>query len=280
MERIKLALEKARQGAHQGSGPKSGAGVTRLPTAPMATEGAERPNGPLVIEYSQTDTVTLDDAHLDTHHVVAHRKAHPASHAFDVLRTQVLHTMSENGWRTLAISSPSAQSGKTLVAINLAISISQLTDRTALLVDFDLRRPGVAKTLGLNRQESLNDVLEDRCQLSEALVHPNIDRLLVLPTNGPVSNPSEVLSSGRVADIVQDLRNRYSERIIVFDLPPVLAADDVMAVLPRMDCVLLVVGNGVSTEKEIEVSMERLKKTNLLGVVLNDDRSPLPDAYY
>lgn len=281
MERIKLALEKARQGTDGWSNSKPVAGLARLPTAPQENKAThDRPNGPLVIEYSQTDTVALNDLHLEARHVVAHRKMHPASHAFDVLRTQVLHKMSENGWRTLAITSPSAQSGKTLLSINLAISISQLTDRTALLVDFDLRRPGVSNTLGLNRSLSLNDVLTDACELPEALVHPDIDRLLVLPTNTPVPNPSEVLSSGRVADIVQDLRNRYSERIIIFDLPPVLAADDVMAVLPRMDCALLVIGNGVSTEKEIEISMERLKKANLLGVVLNDDRSPSPDAYY
>lgn len=282
MERIKLALEKARQGAEGGGSSKPGTGLTRAPkTAPLPnSDPPEGQNGPLVIAYSQTATVALNNEHLDAHHVVAQRKLHPASHAFDVLRTQVLHKMSENGWRTLAITSPSAQSGKTLVAINLAISISQLTDRTALLIDFDLRRPGVAATLGLHRSLSLNDVLQNGCGLPEALVHPDIDRLTVLPTNEPVANPSEVLASGRMAEIVQDLRDRYSDRTIVVDLPPVLAADDVMAILPRMDCVLLVIGNGVSTEKEIEISMERLKKANLLGVVLNDDRSPSLDAYY
>jgi protein-tyrosine kinase len=281
MERIKLAIEKAKLSTDGGSGTKTGRAPTRLPVSVPTDVGLnERPGGPLVIEYSQTETVALDAAHLDASHVIAHRKVHPASHAFDVLRTQVLHKMQENGWRTLAITSPTAQSGKTLVGINLAISISQQTDRTALLVDFDLRRPSVANTLGLSRKLSLNDVLSGACDLPDALVHPDMDRLMVLPTNRPVANSSEVLSSGRVSDIVQDLRNRYSERIIVFDLPPVLAADDVMAVLPRMDCVLLVIGNGVSSEKEIEVSMERLKKANLLGVVLNDDRSPSTDAYY
>jgi protein-tyrosine kinase len=281
MERIKLALEKARQGIDERSGTKLGAGLSRVPAGLLPSEPPPKnPGGPLVISYSQTATVALNDAHLDARHVVAQRKVHPASHAFDVLRTQVLHKMSENGWRTLAITSPSAQSGKTLVAVNLAISISQLTDRTALLVDFDLRRPGVAATLGLHRNLSLNDVLQNACAMPEALVHPGIDRLTVLPTNEPVPNPSEVLASGRIAEIVQELRNRYSERIIVFDLPPILAADDVMAILPRVDCVLLVIGNGVSTEKEIEISMERLKKANLLGVVLNNDRSPSLDAYY
>lgn len=278
MERIKLALEKAKQGADGWSNSKP---VVGLAKRPRADEGSrERRSGPTVVVYSHTETVELDDAHLDAHHVVAHRKVHPASHAFDILRTQVLHKMTENGWRTLAITSPSAQSGKTLLAINLAISISQQTNRTALLVDFDLRRPSVALTLGLNRKVSLNDVLEDRVDLPEALVHPDIDRLLVLPTNEPVPNPSEALSSGRVADIVEDLRNRYSDRIVIFDLPPVLAADDVMAILPRVDCVLLVVRNGASSEKEIEVSMERLRNANLLGVVLNDDRSPSVNAYY
>lgn len=281
MERIKLAIEKAKQSGDGWSNAKPNSGFTRLPIAPVAEDATnERINGPLVVEYSSSDSVILDPDHLDSHHVVAHRKTHPASHAFDVLRTQVLQKMSENGWKTLAITSPTAESGKTLVAINLAISISQQTDRTALLVDFDLRRPGVSGALGLKRKLSLNDVLSDTCELPEALVHPNIDRLLVLPTNEPALNPSEVLSSVRVADIVQDLRNRYSERVVMFDLPPVLAADDVMAVLPRMDCVLLVIGNGVSSEKEIEVTLERLNKANVLGVVLNDDRSPSPQAYY
>ncbi len=202
MERIKLALEKARQGAEGGGSSKPGTGLTRAPkTAPLPnSDPPEGQNGPLVIAYSQTATVALNNEHLDAHHVVAQRKLHPASHAFDVLRTQVLHKMSENGWRTLAITSPSAQSGKTLVAINLAISISQLTDRTALLIDFDLRRPGVAATLGLHRSLSLNDVLQNGCGLPEALVHPDIDRLTVLPTNEPVANPSEVLASGRMAE--------------------------------------------------------------------------------
>ena len=281
MERIKLAIEKAKQGGDGWLNAKPGAEFTRRPVAPVPQDAQnERLSGPLTIEYTCSDSVVLDPDHLDTHHVVAHRKTHPATHAFDILRTQVVQKMMEQGWRTLAITSPSAESGKTLVAINLAISIAQQTDRTALLVDFDFRRPNVANALGLRRELSLNNVLTEGRELAEALVHPDIDRLLVLPTNEPVPNPSEVLSSGLVADIVQDLRNRYSERIVVFDLPPVLAADDVMAVLPRMDCVLLVIGNGVSSEKEVGIALERLQKANLLGVVLNDDRSPAPEAYY
>ncbi|OPF64635.1 protein tyrosine kinase [Hydrogenophaga sp. H7] len=232
------------------------------------------------VQYAQTAVVPMDPAHLERHRVVAHQKAHPASWAFDVLRTQVLQKMDESGWRTLAVTSPSVESGKTVVAINLAISIAQQTNRTALLVDFDLRRPSVARSLGLNRPKSLNDFLDGHASLAEALVNPGIERFVVLPTNRPVNSASELLSSAKVGKLIKDLRERYSDRIVIFDLPPVLAADDVMSVLPRIDCVLMVVGSGVSTQTEVEEAMNRLSKANMLGVILNKDESPTQNAYY
>lgn len=79
---------------------------------------------------------------------------------------------------------------------------------------------------------------------------------------------------------MSELREHYSDRIVVVDLPPVLAADDVLAILPRIDCVLMVVGNGNSTRKEIDESMSRLSKFNVLGVVLNKDDVSVGNAYY
>lgn len=262
MERIKHAIEKAKVGERHSNNSA---------LVQDAIEG---------VQYSQTAVVSLDPEHLDQRRIISHQKTHPASWAFDVLRTQVLQKMDENGWRTLAITSPSIESGKTVVAINLAMSIAQQTNRTALLVDFDLRRPSVSRSLGLSRSKSLNDFLDGRVSVAEALVNPGIERLVVLPTNGPVDGASEMLSSSRVVNLVSDLRERYSDRIVIFDLPPVLAADDVMTVMPRMDCVLLVVGSGVSTQDEIEEAMSRLAKANLLGVVLNKDEAPAQNAYY
>lgn len=286
MERIKLAIEKARAG-ELGS-VKPGVALLqevrepeRSPGKPPAVSGhAPDLEEPVAVQYAHTATVSLDEAHLDEHRVVSHKKEHPASWAFDVLRTQVLQKMDENGWRTLAITSPSVDSGKTLVAINLAISIAQQTNRTALLVDFDLRRPRVTEVLGLKRNVSLNDVLDGRADIGEAMVNPGIERFVVLPTNRPVARASETLSSAKVGGLIQDLRERYRDRIVVFDLPPVLAADDVMSLLPRVDCVLMVVGSGVSTQNEVEEAMNRLSKANLLGVVLNKDRAATENAYY
>ena len=263
MQRIKLAIEKARIGETKGQ---------------IRHEAAPGDLGS--VQYSETAVVSLDAAHLDSFRIISHQKTHPASWAFDVLRTQVLQKMDENGWRTLAITSPGVESGKAVVAINLAMSIAQQTNRTALLVDFDLRRPSVARSLGLNRTVSLNDFFDGRASIGEALVNPGIERLVVLPTNHPVARASEVLSSVKVGDLIDEVRERYSDRIVMFDLPPILAADDVMSVLPRIDCVLLVVGSGVSTESEVEETMSRLSKANLLGVVLNKDESPVQNAYY
>jgi protein-tyrosine kinase len=286
MERIKLAIEKAKSGdvdslesaglfSRRDSGPEVVAG--RAEGGHVGVEAADDVGS---LQYTHTATVSLDAAHLDHYKVISHQKTHAASWAFDVLRTQVLQKMDENGWRTLAITSPSVESGKTVVSINLAMSIAQQTNRTALLVDFDLRRPSVARYLGLNRSPSLNDFLEGRVDIGDALVNPGVERFVVLPTNSPVPSASETLSSAKVGNLIGDLRDRYSDRIVIFDLPPVLVADDVMTVLPRIDCVLMVVGSGMSTKNEIEEALRRLSKANVLGVILNKDDSPTQNAYY
>lgn len=287
MERIKLAIEKARAGhveSHPSAIPlvRQAVAPADLPANEPVDTGASKahPTQAVSVRYVQTQTVPLDAAHLDRHRVVSHQKTHPATWAFDVLRTQVLQKMDENGWRTIAITSPSVESGKTVVSVNLAMSIAKQTNRTALLVDFDLRRPSVSRTLGLNRSLSLNDVLAGRVDLGQALVNPGVERFVVLPTNQPVEEAAEVLSSGKVAGLIDDLRQRYSDRVVIFDLPPILVADDVMAVLPRIDCVLMVVGSGASTQTEIEEASDRLSKHNLLGVVLNRDETPTQNAYY
>lgn len=281
MERIKLAIEKAKaDGAHNAQ-----ATVIQLPDAtrgqPLdaaAPAAVVMPAG--AVRRTLTAVVAPDSVHWERNRVVAHQKTHVASWAFDVLRTQVLQKMDEHGWRTLAVTSPSTESGKTLVAVNLALSIAQQSQRTALLVDFDLRRPSVARVLGLNQPASLNEVLTSDADVSQAMVSPGIEHLAVLPTNRPMSHTSELLSSAGVSNLIGELRQRYDDRIVVFDLPPMLAADDVMAVLPHIDCVLMIVGSGVSTKAEIDEAMTRVARANLIGVVLNKDVAPALQDYY
>lgn len=274
MERIKLAIERARQQAAAGSAPP--------PWGPPLGNGPEAAGAGAAGLGVPVDLLPLDPAHLERHRIVTLDQANQLRRPFDLLRTQVLQRMQEKGWRSVAVTSPSQQSGKTMVAINLALSIAHHPSRTALLVDFDLRRPQVAACLGLPQGVSLNEVLTGETGLSDAIVHAGIPRFLVLPTQRRMAGAAEMLASERVARILTTLRDQYAERILVLDLPPVVAVDDALAVLPRVDCVLLVVGSGSSTKREIEESQRHLARFNLLGVVVNKvagDRAAEHDYY-
>jgi protein-tyrosine kinase len=208
----------------------------------------------------------LDAAHLERHRIVALQEAAPTRHAFELLRTQVLHKMQERGWRTVAVTSPSLQAGKTVVAINLAMCIARHPSWTALLVDFDLRRPQVASCLGLPAGDSLNEVLAGTADVHGVIVQAGIPGFYVLPAQRRLPAAAAVLSSDGLGRVIGDLRHGEDHRIIIIDLPPV---DDVLAVLPWVDCVLLVMGNAGSTKPEIEQSKRHLARYPLLGVVVN-----------
>ena len=196
-------------------------------------------------------------------------KHDPASWAFDSLRTQVLQKMEENNWRTIAVVSPTPASGKTVVSINLAISISHKPNKTVMLVDFDFRKPRVAKYLGIKTKKSINDYISGEAELKDIIVNPGIPRLTILPTNFSVARSAEMLSTTKIQELVSELKNRYNSRVVIFDLPPLLNADDAMVLLPQVDCVLFVVGDGQHSQSEIVDSMRLLAKSNILGVVLN-----------
>jgi capsular exopolysaccharide synthesis family protein len=258
MEKIKQAIEKARQQSGEKAELPRPAAVSPAPTSEIGE-----------ISYRQTRVVKLNPRHLEKHRIVALNKSDLSSVSFDLLRTQVLQKMEEQGWRTLAIVSPVPECGKTVVAINLAISIAHHTNKTAILVDFDLRKPKVAEYLGLPDGPSLNEVLEGDADASEAFVNPGMPKLVVMPAARPIRKSAEMLASAKVKQLVSDLRDRYKERVVIFDLPPLLSVDDAIAVLPQIDCVLMVVGNGMVTKHEMEESLRHLHTTHLLGVILN-----------
>jgi protein-tyrosine kinase len=276
MERIKQAIVKAK--SQQPS-------VASVQSRPDRYEKSFKSNASisedelLDIHYKSTHIVKLQKEHLEKNHIVAFDKNNPLCMTFDLLRTHVLQKMEENGWRTLAITSPTPEAGKTVIAINLAMSIAQQTNRTAMLVDFDLRRPKVATYLGFHLEKSLNDLLNGTAELTDVLINPDIPRLVVLPTSTAMKNSSEMLSSKKIADLIMDLRERYKSRIVIFDLPPVLVTDDAIALLPKIDCVLMVVASGMSTKREIEDSLRLLPAENLIGTILNK-ADVEPKAYY
>jgi protein-tyrosine kinase len=285
MEKIKGAIEKARLAAGQTSNPaeKRSIGVERFESAPKINtvqQSVSYESDIDVIDYDKTQVVKLDLNHLDRNRIIALNEGDPRTAIFDSLRTQVIQKMEENNWRTLAIISPTPACGKTCIAINLAISIAEQPQKTAVLLDFDLRRPRVATYLGIKPEKSMNDFLHDNAELQDILVNPGIPRLVVIPTNRPVHKSSEMLASAKIANLIKELRGRYESRIVLIDLPPMLNSDDAMVVLPQVDCALMVIGNGLVNEADINESMRLLAKTNLLGIVVNKAEDVQIRDYY
>jgi capsular exopolysaccharide synthesis family protein len=263
MERIKIAIQKAK--ALRGSGAAPPRKTVRRSIRSESADDSELED----ISYDETRLVELNRSHLKSNRIVAFDKTDPASVAFDHLRTQVLNRLRANNWKSIAIASPTPQCGKTMVAVNLAMSLAHQTTLTVLLADLDLRRPKVAQYLGFDCETGLVDYLEGEASLAAVLVNPGLPRLVILPNDRSVLNPAELLSSSQTQTMVEELKGRYESRVILFDLPPLLPTDDAMAFLGQVDCVLLVLAEGQTTKSDIEASLRLLEPYKLLGTVLN-----------
>jgi len=261
MEKIKLAVEKARASRQNLGG--TGASGNEQPVYPqMALSDVNS----AAFELMQ---IELDMDHLEDNRIISHERSNPKAASFDMLRTQVIQRMGEAGWQTLAITSPKAGCGKTVTAINLAFSVARHTDRSAILIDLDLRKPNVGNYLGIALEKSLIDYIQGTARLEEILVSPGVDRLGVIVNNGAIKNASEVITSKILNDMVLEIRHRFPAAILIFDLPPMLSTDDVLAFLPQVDCTLLIVASGQTVVSEVENCERLMNSTNYLGIVLN-----------
>lgn len=226
----------------------------------------------LNILYSKTRVVELDSAALEKNKVISGVGTDEKTGAYKLLRTQILHRMRENNWKSLAITSPGEGDGKTLTAINLAISLARDVNHTVLLVDLDMRRPSVAKYLGFNPIIGIDDCLLDNVPIQDALFNPGIERLVVLPCRNSFSSSSELLSSPPMQRLAEELKARYPERLVIFDLPTLLVRDDLLAFSPHIDAVLLVAREGRTRKSDLRRAMEMLKVVNVAGTMLNSSQ--------
>jgi Mrp family chromosome partitioning ATPase len=279
VDRIRKALDLARQERDRGFDSGAQAVVIDPDAKAHLTSEAPRPAPglPAQIVYTNTRIFTPDAAALESKRIVNPASSGTAVAAFRMLRTQVIQRMDENGWRTMAVLSPGANDGKTTTAINLAVSLANDHRHTVLLVDCDLKRPAIGAMLGINPEFGVDDLLQGNARIEQCLYHPEgFDRLVVLPARAALANSSEALAGPHGRALVADLRDRYPERIVVFDLPPVLGTDDALAFLPLVECGLVVIAERVTPRDDLLRCMELLRKTPILGTVLNraSDVSP------
>ena len=214
--------------------------------------------------------------------VAQHLPKSQMSEAFRALRTSILLSQAEHPPQVILVTSALPREGKTTAAANLAVTLAQLGDRT-VLVDADLRKPGIGRllNLGSGKYAGLSSYLAGVSSLDLVSVpHPAIPNLVAIPTGPLPPNPADLLSSHRLADAIVELRTKF--KFIVIDSPPIMAATDAVILSVQADGVLLVVRSGETPKVAFTRTRDLLTsvKSRILGVVLNAVDSSAPDYYY
>lgn len=285
MERLRKAMERARADRQRVIQPQP----APTPDRESSTSAPREADGSGVqIRYTRTARVAVDPHSLQNGRILL-REDHPdlaglhegVADAYKILRTQILHRMRAKSRRTLAITSPGVGDGKTTTSINLAISLARDVNQTVLLVDFDLKRPSIGRYFTGRESLGLIECLTGDVELPDVLINPGIERLVILPGGKRIRHSSELLSSPRVVQLVEELKSRYEDRLILFDMPPLFAGDDVIAFLPHVDAVMLVVEDGKVSRTQLDHAGELLGE-KCIGMVLNkaESGSTSPGYYY
>ncbi len=214
--------------------------------------------------------------------VAQHLPKSQMSEAFRALRTSILLSQADHPPQVILVTSALPREGKTTAAANLAVTLAQLGDST-VLVDADLRKPGIGRllNLGSGKYAGLSSYLAGVSSLDLVSVpHPAIPNLVAIPTGPLPPNPADLLSSHKLADAIAELRTKF--KFIVIDSPPIMAATDAVILSVQADGVLLVVRSGETPKEAFTRTRDLLTsvKCHILGVVLNAVDSSAPDYYY
>ncbi len=269
MDRIQRALDLAR--SQRGAAPHlTGQGVAPPQLASSSALQPVRPTVGGAESASLARVVSVERAVLRERRIIMPDDPDPAAHAYRMLRTQLLRQARTQQLRLIGVVSSADGEGKTLTAANLALSMAAEPNQTVLLVDLDLRHPSLAALLGLNVERGLDSWFNSEAAIAELFVKiEGIDRLRVLPTLHPVLGSSEALAGPRANELLTQLKSRYTDRLVIVDLPPALLADDVLTIAPLLDGVLLVVSEGRTRREDLTRLKELLGSVRVLGTVLN-----------
>jgi Mrp family chromosome partitioning ATPase len=273
MEQIRQAVERAREA--------KALPVTPPPTQPFAPAPYPASGPAPAAPPAFNDFVLLDPRYLESRRVIGYDVADHRSRSYDMLRTQVVQTMAMNDWHMLAVTSPSPGCGKTVTAINLALSIARQPDKPVLLIDLDLQRPQIGNYLGLKPKQGVLSLLEGRTKFKDLVINARVadSQLAILPCETSTLRSSELIASRAMTDLLQEIKQAFKKWTVIIDLPPLLAGDEVISILPQLDCALFVAAAGTSTVQQIKQCVRHLESTPVIRLVLNKS-TEASHAYY
>jgi polysaccharide biosynthesis transport protein len=248
--------------------------ISALPSLGMIPLGSKPLSGNTAKE------LTLTSSNEAVEIVTQSRPQSQMAESYRALRTSLLLSSLGAPPKVIMVTSARPQEGKTTTAINSAIVLAQKGVRV-LLVDADLRRPGVHKTLGLGPRSGLSNVLTGSATLEQTIVvSPVLPSLFILPAGTPPPNPAELLASTNMKEVLDELREQFDH--VVVDTPPTLSVTDAVVLSPRMDAIILVIRSGQTTKQALRRARDILMQVNahVTGVLLNAVDLRSPDYYY
>jgi protein-tyrosine kinase len=226
-------------------------------------------------------SVTVSPEHLVDHRVFGLRNADSRARPFKMLRSQLRKIMQANGAKLIGVTSASPGVGKSFVAANLAAAMSRVSDAQVYLVDTDLRRPALARRFGVEERPGIQDYLAGVTNdLGSIAVRINNERLALITATDRGLASAELLASKQADILFAALRALPDDAIVIFDMPPIFADDDAVIIGERLDGVLVVVEDGLTTRKQVQETIRMLKPTPCFGTILNRYKAGLLEDDY
>ncbi|QXE91659.1 XrtA-associated tyrosine autokinase [Geomonas subterranea] len=267
MSRIEKAMEKAaflrRQGDDSAARPR-GVDVPQ-PAAPVASPS------PATQEFRAPVSPRYGTLAPDSPYLVSLKDPHcPAAEEFRKLKSVLVKmTTGESFRNSILVTSSVPGEGKSLTAINLAVSLAQELDHTVLLVDADLRRPSVHRYFNVEQGAGLAEILAGEVEIAETIIPTGIGKLSIIRAGRSIDNPAELFGSQRSRGVLAELKNRYPDRYIILDSSPVLSFAEARTLAGQVDGVLFVVMERLASQTNVREALDALKSSPLLGIVYN-----------
>jgi capsular exopolysaccharide synthesis family protein len=248
--------------------------LTRLKaesTSAEATAATDSKQTPIArTELTSYPTIPIDQSHVENNRIVGFGGVSPnALSAYRMIRTRLLQSMRTNHWRSIAVSSAGMGEGKSLTSINLALSLSREGNQNVFLIDLDMRRPTIAKYLGVSPMRGVQDFFDGRADATQIFFRIGAPGLVVAVATESRDNSSELLSSERLPQLIDYVFTIDPKAVLLLDMPPLLVADDALAVAPHVNAILLVATEGRTKRTDLAAAIELVQHFGLAGVVLN-----------
>lgn len=272
-------LYKALEKVEKGRTPEHDADRLSADQARPAEDAVFEPERRSYMELPREAVVPSMDGRL----VVYREPGSIAAEQFRKLRTRLLGMNLPSAPKTIMVTSATDSEGKTLVSANLGLVLAHDLHSYSLLVDADLRNPALSRWFGLNEGRGLSDYLAAGAGIPELLTKTSIDKLTILSSGSSQSNPVELIGSKKMESLVREMRERYSDRYIIFDSSPLLATTEPSVLTRLVDGIILVVRAGVTPRETVQQALDTLDRDKILGIVLNDlefDSAGLTSRYF